>query len=404
VRAELQTGAGRGLAAGWATGALLKSFYFFFYGAVGCYLAFFAPYLRGLGFSGEQLSLVQMVGPVVGLVATLGWAAVADRLRAATLALRWCCLLALVPLFFLPWARTPLQVAAVLLVHDLAAPALVPLIDSVTFEWLKGREEGNYSRTRLFGTLGGLVLVQGLGLVLSARGDRPGDIAMPLLLLACVAGYTLVAQALPAAPPADRPPNLRDLRGLGDNGRLRLLLGVCLLHWLCYAPYDLLFGVFLRDLGLPSSVNGLVLAGGTLAEMLVLAAFPALERRLSVGSLLALVFAGSVLRWGLLSSTTSTLAIAALQLLHGALSGLFWATVVKTIGALVPARLRVTGHALFAAVVVSGGNTLGYRLAGLGYDQLGGSGRLFAIASVLELVPLLVVLLLGRRLTSKDSP
>lgn len=409
MQAELPSGPTGGLPAApgqatpWATGVLLKLFYFFFYGSVGCYLLFFAPYLRGLGFSGEQIGLVQMVGPVVGLVATLGWAVLADRLRAATRALRWCTLLALVPLFFLPWARTPLQVAAVLLVHDLAAPALVPLIDSVAFEWLRGRDAGSYSRTRLFGTMGGLVLVQGLGLLLSARGEQPGDVAMPLGLLACVAAYTAIAQVLPSAPPADRPPEPRDLREVSQDGRLRLLLLVCLVHWLCYAPYDLLFGVFLRDRGLPSSFSGLGLAGGTLAEVLMLAAFPALERRLRVDSLLALTFAGAALRWGLLSGATSALGIAALQLLHGAMSGLFWATAIKAIGAIVPARLRVTGHALFSAVVVSGGNLLGYRLAGLGYDRLG-AGPIFASAAVLELVPLLLVLVLGRRLTPKESP
>ena len=34
-------------AAPWGTLLTLRAFYFFFFGAVGCYLAFFAPYLRG---------------------------------------------------------------------------------------------------------------------------------------------------------------------------------------------------------------------------------------------------------------------------------------------------------------------------------------------------------------------
>jgi PPP family 3-phenylpropionic acid transporter len=387
----------------WLAAALLKSFYFFFFGAVGCYLAFFGPYLRGLGFTGEQLGLVQMVSPLTGTVATLGWAAIADRLRAATRALRLCAGLALVSFALLPWARTPWQVAAVLFAHNLAAPALVPLIDSVTFEWLKGQQAGDYSRTRLFGTVGGLVLVQVLGSVLSARGDRPGDPAVPLGLLACVAAYAAIAQALPHVPPADQPPSLRDVRALARDGRVRLLLGVCLLHWLCYAPYDLLFGVFLRDQGLPASFTGLGLATGALSELLVLAAFPLVENRLRGQVLLGVAFAAAALRWGLLAGTTSMVGLAVLQALHGAMSGLFWATVVKLIGVLVTPKLRVTGHALFAAVVVGGGNALGYYLAGIGYDRLGSSESLFAIASVVELVPLVLVLLAGRRLTSETS-
>jgi MFS transporter, PPP family, 3-phenylpropionic acid transporter len=382
----------------------VRAFYFVFYGTVGCYLAFFAPYLRGLGFSGSQLSLVQMVSPVVSVAATLLWAAVADRMQAATRALRWCAVLALIPMMFLPWARTPWQVATVLLVHNLMAPALVPLIDSVTFEWLRHRGTGSYSRIRLFGTIGGLIMVQALSLVLSARGDRPGDVVVPAALLGCVAAYAGVAQLLPHAPPADRRPRLRDVRALLRDGRVLLLLGVCLLHWLCYAPYDLLFGVFMRDAGQPAKVIGLVLAASALAEVATFAAFPRLERRLPGGRRLALAFAAASVRWGLLSVTTSALGIAALQLLHGVMSGIFWGTVVQLISTLVPARLRVTGHALFAAVVVGGGNALGYRLAGLGYDAWGGSAPLFRVASLVEIAPLLLALGFGHWLTPKDSP
>jgi MFS transporter, PPP family, 3-phenylpropionic acid transporter len=391
-----------GHAGGWTTGLLLKSFYFFLYGTLGCYLVFFGPYLRGIGFSGEQLGLIVMAGQIAGLISTLVWAAIADRLQAASRALRWCSLLASVSILLLPWARTPLQVGAVLVVHNLAAPALMPLSDAVAVEWLQRRGAGSYSRTRLFGTVGGVLLVQGLGSLLSSRGEQPGDLATPLWIVACVVAFTIVAQMLPFAPPSAPPPELRDVRSLGKDSRLRLLLLVCLVHWLCYTPYDLLFGIYLRDQGLPSSFNGLGLAGGPVAEILVLAAFPVLERRLRVGSLLALIFAGTALRWALLSGATTAWAIAGLQFLHGAMSGLFWATVVKAMSDIVPSRLRATGYALFSAIVVSGGNTLGYRLAGLGYDKLG-ARPLFGYAAVLEVVPLLLVLAVGRRLTARQS-
>ncbi|XYH99413.1 MFS transporter [Sorangium sp. So ce1128] len=388
---------GQGGGALFLTGLKLKLFYFLFYGAVGVYVMFFAPYLRGLGFTGDQIGLVTMLSPSVGIAATLAWAVIADRIGAATRALRLCAVVALLPLLYLPFARTPLAVGAVIVLHNLAAPAIVPLIDSVTFEWLRARGAGSYTRTRLFGTLGGLAVVQGLGMVLTSRGERTGDIAMPIALLGIVAAYALLAQTLPPAPPADRPPNARDLRALAGDGRLRLFLLVCVLHWVSFAPYDLLFGVFLRDRGMPSSFMGLGLAGGSIAEALMMFVFPALERRFKVGPLLAMAFAGMAVRWGLLSVSHGALSIAVLQILHGVAAGLFWGAVVRGIGDLVPARLRVTGHALFAAVVVGGGNTIGYRLAGIGYDRLGGAGALFGLAMFLELVPLALVLLLGRR-------
>ena len=44
----------------------LRLFYFAYYGGVGTLLPFFAPYLRGLGFTGEQIGTVQMIGPLAG--------------------------------------------------------------------------------------------------------------------------------------------------------------------------------------------------------------------------------------------------------------------------------------------------------------------------------------------------
>jgi MFS transporter, PPP family, 3-phenylpropionic acid transporter len=60
----------------------LKAVYFLFYGGLGANLSFFAPYLRGLGFSGHQIGRVQMVGSLAAAPAGLLWAIFADRLGA----------------------------------------------------------------------------------------------------------------------------------------------------------------------------------------------------------------------------------------------------------------------------------------------------------------------------------
>jgi MFS transporter, PPP family, 3-phenylpropionic acid transporter len=381
----------------WRVAITLRLMYALFYGAVAVYVLFFAPYLKGLGFTGEQISLVTLASPFIGIVANLAWASLADRKRAASSALRWCTAAALLPLLALPLARTPLQVAVLLVLHNLAAPACVPLIDSVAFEVLRASGTGSYARTRLFGTVGAMVAVQTLALLLTARGDRAGDVAMPIALVALVAGLALVAQLLPDAPPADRPPTAHDLRALARDRTLRLFMVVCVLHWLAGTPYELLFGVYLRDLGLSSSAMGVALICGNVAEIAMMYALPWLERRWSVRPLLAAAFLATALRWALLATAQTALAVSLLQVLHGLVLGLFWGTVVRAIGDLVPQRLRVTGHALFGSVVVGGGSTLGFWLAGLGYDRLGGAGPLFTIASGLELVPLVLVLAVGAR-------
>ena len=121
--------------------ARLRLFYFLFYGCVGALLPYFAPYLRGLGFSGAEIGAVQMVGPLVAAPAALGWSALADRRRAPARVLGWVTLWSALAVAWLPLARAPLAVAAVLLLQALADRAVVPLVDSLTLEWARATPE-----------------------------------------------------------------------------------------------------------------------------------------------------------------------------------------------------------------------------------------------------------------------
>jgi PPP family 3-phenylpropionic acid transporter len=306
----------------------------------------------------------------------------------------------------LPLARTPLALAAVILGWSLAERAVVPLVDTVTVAWTQANPPASYARIRLFGSLGFIASAQGLGLLLAARGDRPGDILVPLVIAGCAAAYALAAHRLPAPPPLRAPrPRGADVAALVRDRRLLALLAACAVHWLACAPFHLLFGVFIRDHGLPASVTGLAMTVGVGAEVAALLVFPRLESRWSTPALLAMTFAASCVRWGLLAGASSAFAIVALQLLHGFTFGVFWATSVRALTALVPAPLRGTGQALYTASVFGVGNSAGFMRAGLGYDCLGGVAPVFAASAVVEGILLLATsgVVLERALRSRSK-
>jgi len=371
----------------------LRLLYFLYYGGVGAFLPFFAPYLRGLGFSGGQIGLVQMLSPLIAPAAALGWAALADRTGAPERVLRTATSISLLAALLLPLAGSPLAVAAVVALLSLGDRAVVPLLDALTLDHVRTTPGASYGPIRLAGSLGFLGVSLALGLLLTGRGDRPADPAVPLAVLLMVAGYAAMARALPHAPPPEGPrPGWRDLAGLLRDPRLRIFLAACAVHWLACAPYHLLFGVHVRDLGLPASVTGLGMSLGVVAEVAVLWVSPRLERRFPLRALLAVAFAASALRWALLWRAQGAVALVSLQAFHGLTFGLFWAVAVQGMSRLVPARLRATGQALFTAVVFGGGNALGYSLAGAGYDRLGGARPLFLVAALVALLPLLATL------------
>lgn len=374
----------------------LRLFYFLYYGSVGAYLPFFAAYLRGLGFSGEQIGSVQMVGPLVAAPTALAWAALADRLGSPARALALAALWALAAAAFLPFAATPLQVGAVLLALALADRSVVPLVDSVSMELVAADRRLSYARIRLFGSLGYVALALLLGVWLSARGNRPADRLVPVAFVACIAGYALLARGLPSLPPGGERPRLADLRALLSDRRLLGLLAAAAVHWGATAPFHVFLGVYVRDLGQPAWVTGLAMAAGVGAEILALVAFPRFEAH-STRALYAVSFGVSAVRWLLCAWLRSAPLLVAVQLLHAFTFGLFWGASVRAMGQLVPARLRATGQALFSGTVFAGGNVIGYQLSGLGYDRLGSAAPLFAWAGLAEVVALLLALLLVGR-------
>jgi PPP family 3-phenylpropionic acid transporter len=385
--------------------ARLRLFYFLYYGSIGALLPYFAPYLRGLGFRGDQIGTVQMIGPLVAAPAALAWAVAADRLRAPARALAFASLWAAAAAVFLPFARSPLSVGVVLLLHSLAATAIVPLVDSVSVEWVRDRPEHSYARIRLFGSLGFVALAQGLGLALAARGDRPADVLVPLTVVAGVVGYAAMARRLPSAPQPAAHATLGDMARILRDRPLVALLGACAIHWAGCAPYHLLFGVFVRDLGLSAAWTGLGMGLGVAAETAVLLAFPRLER-LGLRALFAVSFAATSMRWLLLSRAAGASAVVGLQLVHGLTFGLFWGASVRAMSLAIPSHLRTTGQALFSAIVFAGGNAVGYELSGLGYDRYGSVAPLFAWAAATEALALLVAIAAlgrGRRLGARAS-
>jgi MFS transporter, PPP family, 3-phenylpropionic acid transporter len=373
----------------------LRWFYFLYYAGVGTFLSYFAPYLRGLGFSGEQIGWVTFAQQSVGAPCALVWGSVADRLGARPRALALCTAGMFLALSGLPFARTPAQVGLLLVLSALFSGAVVPLVDSTTVEAVKRERGHSYARTRLWGSIGFVVTAQGLGLLLAARGDRPADRAMPFAYLACIAAFTAVAQGFPRLAQSEEAtarPRWRDAAALLRNPRLLLLLGICAIHWAACAPYHLMFGVLVRDHGLSSGVTGAGLSLGVLAEVAALLCFPALLGRFSVRALFALAFAGSALRWALVAVAHHAAALIGLQMLHALSFGVWWGCAVEAMQQVVPVRLRASGQAIFSAVVFACGNAVGYALSGKGYDRFGSASPLYAWAAVLELLPLLLLL------------
>jgi PPP family 3-phenylpropionic acid transporter len=367
-------------------GSRLRLVYFLYFAAAGTALPFLADYLKGRGFTGNQVGTVQMAPAVVALFAGVTWARVADALRDRVRVIGWVTAWAASCAVLLPFASTPLTVGLVLIGMSAGDRALIPLLDTLTVGYVRKRPGASYSRIRMFGSIGFALLATALGRMLDLRGNRSGDLAVPITIAAFSVCYAVAARRLIPEPdlPGERS-SRGDLLVLLGNLPLVLLLVACAVHWVACMPYTLWMGRFAKELGLPATVAGLGITAGVIAEVSAMMAFPLLARRFSTRALLAVTFLGSALRWGLLSVSAHPVPVVLLQLFHGLSYGLFWATLVQLVSDLVPARMRATGLALCSASVFGVGTLVGSKLAGWGHDLTGSVSRLFGFAAWIDL-------------------
>ena len=150
-----------------------------------------------------------------------------------------------------------------------------------------------YGRLRLWGSVGFVVAAVAFGGVLWARDgpQRGADWLVPVAMWLALVGAFVAALRPARHRRRQRAPARRRRQGAAGRPRLLLLLLAAALHWICLTPYNVYFGIFLRDLGLPPPSWGLAYATGIVAEVVVLVLFHRLQARFRLDVLLAVAFA-----------------------------------------------------------------------------------------------------------------
>ena len=212
---------------------MIEVFYFFYYQSVGIYMTFLPAYLRGLGLSGREISTVFAVPPLLALVVPLGWAYLADRTHRHARVLRvviggaW---LGFTPMLF---ARS---FAAILV--SWAAVRAVRRRGRRSGRRAGGRARARRRRVRAAAALGLRRLRRRRGGWSARCLSRAAARRIGWCRSRC--GWRSAARFAAAGPArrgrAAARPRAADVRALLGDPRLRLLLVIAALHWICLAP------------------------------------------------------------------------------------------------------------------------------------------------------------------------
>ncbi|MGY3299017.1 PPP family 3-phenylpropionic acid transporter [Pseudomonas sp. TE6288] len=365
----------------------LSSFYLFYFALLGSTAPFLALYFDHLGFSPARIGELVAIPMLMRCVAPNLWGWLGDRSGQRLLIVRLGALSTLATFSLIFFGKSYAWLALVMALHAFFWHAVLPQFEVITLAHLHG-QTARYSQVRLWGSIGFILAVVGLGRLFEWLSL---DI-YPLALVAIMAGIVVASLWVPNAQPVEQ----AEQRGAG--GFLRqvrapgvLAFYVCVaLMQLSHGPYYTFLTLHLEHLGYSRGAIGLLWALGVVAEVLVFLVMSRIFARCSVRKVLLASFLLAALRWLLLGNLAEIPAVLVFaQVLHAATFGCFHAAAIAFVQASFGARQQGQGQALYAALSGTGG-ALGALYSGYSWKLLGPHFT-FGMASVAALAAAVII-------------
>lgn len=374
----------------------LSSFYFFYFAMLGAAAPFLPLYFEHLGFSPARIGELVAIPMLMRCLAPNLWGWLGDRTGQRLRIVRFgaFCTLASFCLIFIKQSYAWL--ALVMALHAFFWHAVLPQFEVITLAHLQ-EQTARYSQIRLWGSIGFIVAVVGLGMLIECSGLA----LYPLMVALVLAGIWLGSLWVPNATP-----QIKDGQG-AEGGFLKQLARpgvpaffICVaLMQLSHGPYYTFLSVHLEGLGYSRGMIGLFWALGVLAEIILFLFMARILARYSVRQVLITSFLLAAFRWLLLGNLADHIGVLLFaQLLHAATFGSFHAAAIHFVQRSFGPGQQGQGQALYAALAGTGG-ALGALYAGYSWAELGAAWT-FAIAS---LVATLAAFIIAIRLPDAPS-
>ena len=365
----------------------LSGFYFCYFALLGATAPFLALYLDHLGFSSARIGELLAIPMLMRCISPNLWGWLGDRSGRRLAIVRFGAFCTLCSFALILFGTSYTWLALIMALYAFFWHAVLPQFEVLTLAHL-GEQTARYSQVRLWGSVGFILAVVGLGELF----ERVSLEVFPWVLIGIIGCIFVSSWWVPNAQLSaarDNPLSGGFLRQLRQPGVLAFFLVVGLMQ-LSHGPYYTFISLYLESLGYARGVIGLLWAIGVVAEILVFLLMARLLRKVSLRQVLIVSLLLAVLRWVLLGTLADHWAWLLLaQLLHAATFGSFHSVCVLVVSKSFNARQQGQGQALYAAVSGLGGG-LGALFAGYSWSGLGPSWTFFS-ASVVALLGALII-------------
>ena len=355
----------------------LSGFYFFYFAFVGAMTPFWGLYLKSLAFTALQIGVLMSLLQVMRIFAPNIWGHIADHTGKRTTIVQIAAVgsvLMFVGVFF---GDSFWWLFAVMAALGFFWSASLPLVEAMTLSHLGERIDA-YGRIRLWGSIGFMVMVVGLGYALDYLPITWLPWAVLLIMLGIVAFARAIPESIILPYHTDHIPVWEIVR----KPEVASLLIACLLMAATHGPYYTFYSIYLVDHGYDKSTVGWLWALGVLCEIGIFLIIPRLFARVTLRRLILISFAMAVVRFLIIAwGVESAWLIWGAQTLHAFTFGTYHAAAVGLIHQHFQGRHQARGQALYTSIAYGIGGALGGLASGISWDSLGSSWT-FTLAAV----------------------
>lgn len=366
----------------------LSNFYFFYFAALGSFLPYWNLYLQHAHFNAAQIGELSALMMATKVVSPNLWGAIADRtgkrLKIIRLAAFFTTLL-FAGFFF---KSGFVWFAAITLGYSFFWNAYLPQFEAATLFHLQ-KEPHRYSQIRLWGSVGFIAAVLGIGRFL----DHHSINTLPGIITLLFVGIWCAALVVPEIQTSGSATQKTSVFQILKQPEVIAFFTVYLLLQAAHGPYYVFYSIHLKQLHYSSSLVGELWALGVVAEILLFLYMKKLLGMVSLrGILLSSIFL-SIVRWLIIGFAADSLYwLLAAQLLHAATFGSAHVAAIHLIHQYFQQQHQGKGQALYASLSFGLGGMTGSLFSGYYWEELGAS-FVYAVAAACCLLALIIAYL-----------
>ena len=377
-------------------GYIIRVIFFLTYASGSAWLAYFNLFLKEyIGLTNEQVGVISGVQQLNSLLFLPFWGMLADRFgRKNILGLNM--FLVFIFLYGFIFQKTFLSALVFTFLFTLFYNSIVPLLDSISLDYLEQSGRSTYGSLRLWASVGWALSAVVTGYFINTEKIY---LIFPIASCIMLVNWVLLKWIYR---PLKVTENLRSLK-LGHlkeivfrDKRLVIMLIIILFYGIFSAPIHLFINVYYEEIGATYYHVGYAYAFQALSEVPFFFFGKRIIEKIGARRMIVITMFITSIRMLLYGLTFNPWVAICIGTLHGISLALFLVAVIMFVHQFIPPEWRATGQSFFYALYFGGGMAAGNLWIGFISNYIGMKGTMVVEAALTFLLVLITIIVFSK--------